>query len=70
MRYENSAGEKRVEPPGELADMPSLEGEGSHHVAEPPLFRDAQIELGVLTDAEGLVEEPDILENGAADDNR
>ena len=50
--------------------MPTLEGEGARHVAKPPLFRDPQTELGVLADAEGLVEEPDIVENGAADDNR
>ena len=43
--------------------MPTLEGEGARHVAEPPLLRDPQTEFGVFADAEGLVEEADIIEN-------
>ena len=50
--------------------MPTLEGVGAREVAEPPLFRDPQTELGVLADAERLVEEADIAEDRAADDNR
>src|SRR4051794_9036744 len=50
--------------------MPSLEGVGPREVAEPPLFRDPQTKLGVLADAERLVEEADIAEDQAADDNR
>src|SRR4051794_32511145 len=48
--------------------MATLEGVGARDVAEPPLFRDPQTELGVLADAERLVEEADIAENQAADD--
>src|SRR3954470_1776441 len=48
--------------------MATLEGVGARDVAEPPLFRDPQTELGVLADAERLLEEANIAEDQAAYD--
>jgi hypothetical protein len=50
--------------------MATLEGEGARHVAKPPTCGDPQAELCVLTNEEGFIEEADVVENRAANDNR
>ena len=50
--------------------MPTLEGEGAADVAKPPPLGEPQMEFGVLADAEGLVEEADVVEDGATNHNR
>ena len=50
--------------------MATLEGESARHVAKPPTCGDPQAELCVLTNEEGFIEEADVVENRAANDNR